>query len=67
MIQRKHTTLSAVAIIGGGPCSILEPEIFHESFETFEETYRDHFPVFIDCIMQRYKSDFPSFVKSLSW
>ena len=41
-------TSSAMAKIKGGTCYINEPEEFKETYFEFEETYSDHFPVFID-------------------
>jgi len=41
-------TSSAMAKIKGGTCYVNEPEEFEETYLKFEETYSDHFPVFID-------------------
>ena len=45
-------TSSAMAKIKSGTCYVFEPEKFNESFMKFEETYSDHFPVFVDCLVQ---------------
>jgi len=41
-------TSSSMAKIKGGTCYVNEPEEFGETYLEFEETYSDHFPVFID-------------------
>jgi endonuclease/exonuclease/phosphatase family metal-dependent hydrolase len=41
-------TSSGMAKIKGGTCYVNEPEEFKETYLEFEETYSDHFPVFID-------------------
>ena len=41
-------TSSAMTKIDGGTCYVNMPEEFKETYLDFEETYSDHFPVFID-------------------
>lgn len=41
-------TLSCMEKIKGGTCYVNDPEEFGETYVEFEETYSDHYPVFID-------------------
>ncbi len=41
-------TSSSIAKIRDGTCYVNEPETFDETYLTFDETYSDHFPVFVD-------------------